>query len=208
MKDIFDCKKLISKNEFKGIIIKEIYFNNLVSYVNEIDVGNHVPFARYYYDRKKLCFNFDAIMYNTLIKASKHSFNSEEEKIIYLNYNIISIIFHEIVHVYQKKKENPLIILSEQTEFDLKTHNLYDVSLYLVNPVERQAHILSLSRIISDSCPEFERVNNIFENQLIKIIKYGYGDQTFPIQFFLKIQKILKMLYIFLVHHYMGLMKN
>ena len=71
MKDIYDYGKLISENEFKAIIIKEIYFNNLVSYVNEIEVSDRVPFARYYCDRKKLCFNFDAILRNNLIKASK-----------------------------------------------------------------------------------------------------------------------------------------
>ena len=92
---LYGCYDLAAKgkdfeNEFKAIIIKEIYFNNLVSYVNKIEVSDRVPFARYYCDRKKLCFNFDAILRNTLIKASKHSFNSKKEKIMYLNCNIIS----------------------------------------------------------------------------------------------------------------------
>ena len=185
MKDIYDYGKLISENEFKAIIIKEIYFNNLVSYVNEIEVSDRVPFARYYCDRKKLCFNFDAILRNTLIKASKHSFNSKKEKIMYLNCNIISVIFHEIAHVCQKKEENPLIILSEQTESELKIHNLYDVNLYLVNPIERQANILSLSKIVCDTCPKNTHINDLFKQQLIKIIKYGY-DETFPIYIFFK----------------------
>lgn len=105
MKDNYDFKAIISKEDFERIIINEIYRNNLVSYVDKIEISDQSPFARYYFDRKKLSFNYNQILYYTNIMANKYKFNTVEEKIKYINYSIISIVLHEIVHVRQKKKK-------------------------------------------------------------------------------------------------------
>lgn len=57
--------------------------------------------------------------------------------------------------------------------------------MYLVNPIERQANILSLSKIVCDTCPKHTHINDVFKKQLIKIIKYGY-EEMFPIYNFFK----------------------
>lgn len=186
MKDNYDFKAIISKEDFERIIINEIYRNNLVSYVDKIEISDQSPFARYYFDRRKLSFNYNQILYYTNIKANKYKFNTEEEKIKYINYSIISIVLHEIIHVRQKKEENLLITLSEQAESELKKYKLYGLNLYMTNPIERQAHVLSLSEIILYDCAEFTLMNKIFKGQLINILKYGYSNLEYPIYVFFK----------------------
>lgn len=186
MKDNYDFKAIISKEDFERIIINEIYRNNLVSYVDKIEISDQSPFARYYFDRKKLSFNYNQILYYTNIMANKYKFNTVEEKIKYINYSIISIVLHEIVHVRQKKEENLLIALSEQAESELKKYKLYGLNLYMTNPIERQAHVLSLSEVILHDCAEFTLMNKIFKGQLINILKYGYSNLKYPIYVFFK----------------------
>lgn len=70
MKDNYDFKAIISKKDFEKIIINEIYRNNLVSYVDKIEISGQSPFVRYYFDRKKLSFNYNQILYYTNIKAT------------------------------------------------------------------------------------------------------------------------------------------
>ena len=179
-------KKIIGPKSLLNIIINEIYYNNLTRYVEKIEIGNSVPIARYYYQTKKLCFNYENIVSAVLKKAKNFNFKNDKELIDYINMNIISIILHEISHVYQEKNKNNLIILSEQEEKKQKRKGTYTLCKYLTNPIERQAQINALSRTIELKKSQEQMPIYLLKIELLDIINYGYYKGNYPMSTFFK----------------------
>lgn len=179
-------KKIIDQKNMLNIVISEIYYNNLTQYVDKIEIGRNVPIARYYYQSKKLCFNYENIVSTVLKKAKNFKFRTDEELIDYINMNIISIILHEISHVYQEKNKNNLIILAEHEEEEQKKKGTYNLGKYLTNPIERQAQINALSRTIE--LKKFQEQMPLFllKIELFDTINYGYDKENYPINSFFK----------------------
>ncbi len=179
-------KKIINQRCLLNIIINEIYYNNLTQYVEKIEIGNGVPMARYYYQTKKLCFNYENIVSAVLKKAKNFNFKNDKEVIDYVNMNIISIILHEISHVYQEKNKNNLIILAEQEEENQKKKGTYNLCKYLTNPIERQAQINALSRTIELKNTQEQMPVYLLKIELLDTISYGYDKEDYPMSTFFR----------------------
>ena len=179
--------RIMNEREFINQIINRLYEENLVSFVEKIEVGDNCPTARYYIDKKKLSFNYNSIISYILNEANKIKFNSDLERIKYINLRILSILLHEIIHVQQTKKKNELILLSEEVEFNLKKQNKYSELLYLMNPVERQAQIIALEQTIVQANEQaIDKSTKFLRKQLIDYIKFGYAETIYPIMIYFR----------------------
>lgn len=185
MKKLSDYTELLNEEDVKQILIDLIYSNNLISYVDKIIFSNNIEFARYCLKSKILYFNLNNILHYIILKSKKNKITNNTELVNYLNCNILIILYHEIVHVIQRKNYNEIIFYSELYEQQLKLKNKYNINKYLSNPIERQAFIKSLVYVLLITKDNTNKTNIILKNELINRINYGYySEKKFPIKSF------------------------
>lgn len=148
-------RTIINKELFFKMVEDKIKDNSLEEYVNGICFDTSIPFARFFVDKKLLCFNYYNII-KTFFNKFKNQFNVKEELIEFINLNILVIINHEIEHVIQEKNMNEIISYSLYYENKLKRDGNYSLEKYVNNPVERQANIYSYEQLLKemDICSE------------------------------------------------------
>lgn len=132
-----------------------------------------------FYCNKKLYFSYLRTVHSNDIV--NYIIADKRSKSYFINLNIASVILHELEHVMQEKRslEDPSNIESQvltkayQRRKELYKIGIYDY-FYPIDPIERQANIKSLRKII-----EIERKNqaglDFFDIKLKKTITSGYS---------------------------------
>ena len=167
-------EEILRIDEFEKIIYILIKEFNLQNYINDVILIN---FNKYrikrnvcaLYNNKQLYFDYLRVV---------HSKN--QTKVSLINLNIIKIILHELMHVIQERKivhnfnntESYILYASFLRKKELIKKGVYE-DFYKINPIERQAEIISLQRIISMFKNSFKL--GAFERELNDNLKYGYN---------------------------------
>lgn len=159
--------------------------------------GNTVAF--YANDKKRIYIDYKKLVYISV----KESFKVDNYKLIFINLNILKVLFHEFEHANQEKKmkfdendfERKILLITNKSEtiindwlmkkdvnyLELKNALLFNrflhenAQFYETSPVERQAEIEALYKIICIS--KFFNNNyivKVFEKSMLNISLKNY----------------------------------
>lgn len=158
----------------------ELFSDNykLDKYLKNVIISNFKNNSLAYYspDTKTIYINFCKMIYSLGLESKQCKYTDiYEEKIMIINLYIVKIVAHEIEHVLQEIKitskisniENDILNVANIHEKYLKTNGMYKSILYYVNPIERQAELKSLKRVLQVA----EKINNL---NIIDLIKNEY----------------------------------
>jgi len=150
-------------------LINEKFLNDYVLRIKILNF-NRAVLATYCETSKTIYVNYQKLIYcvSTYISSNVNVLNYQDRFLI-VNIYILKILLHELEHVIQVKKidisknsESKLLLISNEWEQILKNEEMkkYNQQLYEVNPLERQATLISYKKI-REACQEIENKNAI-----------------------------------------------
>ncbi len=156
--DFSKCGCLANETFIRKNIEYFLEYYQLNNFVAKIFIGDYNQdfLARYFCESKKLYINYRRLLYSVVSYISNFSSLYDYNEIMLMtNLYISYILIHELKHIIQDKKmqlegseEAELLVVSQEWEYQLKLKTLYNNVLYRQNPIERQADIFSLKKII------------------------------------------------------------
>ena len=204
LKIIFDFSikgNLATKELIRSIIELLVNYYEVDDYVSNIKISNFNSqmLASYNEDEKVIYINYQKIICSVASHISNNSnivnFN---HKILLINMYILEILLHELEHIIQIKKiatnnneESNFLKISNNWEQRLKIINVkkYNMHLYKVNPLEREANLKSNKKltILSEEL-NIKEINFFFNNEYFTttLNDYNIANLIYPTTIFFK----------------------
>lgn len=145
MKKLLSQNDIITEQKLLELINLLLLKYNCHGSINSIAIEDNNFLALYEYKRRLIIINYKKILdyYLSIFKKDY------QEYIEYINFEIVRIILHEIVHVRQHMSYEEILSLARCYEEILKKENKYNNIKYKTNTNERQANILSLMHLLN-----------------------------------------------------------
>ncbi|MBQ3020911.1 MAG: hypothetical protein IJD92_01645 [Bacilli bacterium] len=182
-------QKIIDENIIINLLKSLVDYYSLNEYVESINITNYKDnnLANYNINKKTININFQKmILY--IINNLPENINEPKIKFLLVNLQILKILLHELEHVNQERKirlnndlETKIYLRVQDWEYAIKDKNLdyYNRILYNINPMERQANIVSIKKILKFiGLTDNIKIKNYFKNDYLFTIIKNYNIET------------------------------